>query len=162
MVPPPGRTGAVGIGNGPAILSKFMVSSFKISIFDKARLSHGMVVEQHGVNGGMGCGFQVIRAHGSGDGSSRSMCSIFTAHASKTKRSKIYFLWNGTGTWGVGMGGTYVRETLRVGSSLRKQLTIWYRHYADCAVLEDAPVYLVVGRCKSQLVLAGADGEVGD
>ena len=37
-VPPPGRVGAVGIGNGPAILSKFMVSSFKMSVLDKARL----------------------------------------------------------------------------------------------------------------------------
>lgn len=37
-MPPPGRVGAVGMGNGPAILSKFMVSSFKMSVFDKARL----------------------------------------------------------------------------------------------------------------------------
>lgn len=36
--PPPGREGAVGMGNGPAILSKFMVSSFKMSVLDKARL----------------------------------------------------------------------------------------------------------------------------
>lgn len=35
---PPGRAVTVGIGNGPAILSKFMVSSFKMSVFDKARL----------------------------------------------------------------------------------------------------------------------------
>lgn len=38
VLPPPGLAGAVGIGNGPAILSKFMVSSFKMSMFDKARL----------------------------------------------------------------------------------------------------------------------------
>lgn len=38
-VPTPGRDGAVGMGNGPAILSKFMVSSFKISVFDNARLN---------------------------------------------------------------------------------------------------------------------------
>lgn len=38
VVPPPGRVGAVGIGNGPAILSKFMVSSFRMSVFDNARL----------------------------------------------------------------------------------------------------------------------------
>lgn len=36
--PPPWRAVTVGIGNGPAILSKFMVSSFKMSVFDKARL----------------------------------------------------------------------------------------------------------------------------
>lgn len=47
VVPPPGRAGAVGIGNGPAILSKFMVSSFKMSVFDKARLPHGMTIRQH-------------------------------------------------------------------------------------------------------------------
>ena len=38
--PPPDREGADGIGKGPAILSKFMVSSFKMSVFDKARLSY--------------------------------------------------------------------------------------------------------------------------
>lgn len=37
-VPPLGRVGAVGIGKGPAILSKFIVSSFKMSVFDNARL----------------------------------------------------------------------------------------------------------------------------
>lgn len=39
-VPPPGRVGAVGMGNGPAILSKFIVSSFRMSVFDNARLLH--------------------------------------------------------------------------------------------------------------------------
>lgn len=46
VVPPPGRVGAVGIGNGPAILSKFIVSSFKMSVFDKARL-FSRVTKQH-------------------------------------------------------------------------------------------------------------------
>lgn len=61
VAPPPGRAGAVGIGNGPAILSKFMVSSFKMSMFDKARLSPGMTAVQHrdSVFGGMRCGFEV-------------------------------------------------------------------------------------------------------
>lgn len=46
--PPPGRVVAVGIGNGPAILSKFIVSSFKMSVLDKARL------ESQGGGGGLG------------------------------------------------------------------------------------------------------------
>ena len=42
LVPPPGREAAAGIGNGPAILSKFVVSSLRMSVFDNARLfSHG-------------------------------------------------------------------------------------------------------------------------
>lgn len=36
------------------------------------------------------------------------------------------------------------------------------RFFRHRAVHEDIPVYLVVGGCKSQLVLAGADGKVGD
>lgn len=48
---PPGREGAAGIGKGPAILSKFMVSSFKMSVFDKARLSNQAARhDRHGIS----------------------------------------------------------------------------------------------------------------
>lgn len=43
---PPERTGAVGIGNGPAILSKFIVSSFRMSVFDSARLNEELRSQQ--------------------------------------------------------------------------------------------------------------------